>query len=85
MRQSWARGIGIPVAALQILSSLGAAGLVIADMATQPAQDGPESMTIVTVNISSVIFKLLTAVFPAIVLFILAKRSTREALGVSRE
>jgi hypothetical protein len=81
MRQRWSRAIGIPVAALQILSSFGAAGSLIADMARQPAQDGPESMMIVTINIASVVFKLLTAAFPAIVLFILAKRSTREALA----
>jgi hypothetical protein len=81
MIQRWSRRIGIPVAALQVLSSLGAAGMVIAGMVSQPAQDGPESMTIVTVNIASVIFQLLTGVFPAVLLFILAKQSTKDALA----
>jgi len=80
MLKRWSRSIGIPVAALQILSSLGAAAMVIVTMAADPAPDGPESMTVVTANVASIVFKLLTAVFPAVLLFILMKRSTREVL-----
>jgi hypothetical protein len=82
MLKRWSRSMGIPVAVLQILSSLGAAGMVIATMASDPAApDGPESMTVITLNIASIVFKLLTAVFPAVLLFILMKRSTKDTLA----
>ena len=82
--QRWSRGLGIPVAVLQILSTVGAVALVIVSMSRQPETNGPDSMTIVTINIASIVFKLLTAVFPAVLLFILMKRSTREALGAGK-
>jgi hypothetical protein len=84
MGKRWSRSIGVPVAVLQILSSLGAVVLVIVSMSQQPSSDGPDSMTVVTLNIASIVIKLLTAVFPAVVLLILMKRSTREALGADR-
>jgi mannose/fructose/N-acetylgalactosamine-specific phosphotransferase system component IIC len=80
MGKSWSRSIGIPVAALQIFSTLGAVVLVIVTMAREPETNGPDSMTLITLNIASIVIKLLTAVFPAVVLLILMKRSTREAL-----
>jgi hypothetical protein len=81
MLKRWSRPLGISVAALQILSSLAGAILVIATMAKAPAADGPDSMTIVTFNVAAVVIKFLTMIFPAVLLFILAKRSTAEALN----
>jgi hypothetical protein len=81
MLKRWSRPLGISVAALQILSSLAGAILVIATMAKAPAADGPDSLTIVTFNVAAVVIKFLTMIFPAVLLFILAKRSTAEALN----
>ena len=81
MLKRWSRSLGIPVAALQILSSLAAATIIIASMAKAPEESGPDSMTIVTFNVAAVVIKLLTAIFPAVLLFILMKRSTGEALS----
>ena len=80
MLKRWSRVLGIPVAALQILSSLAAIAIIVAAMATAPAENGPDSMTVVTFNVAAVVAKVLSAIFPAVLLFILAKRSTRGVL-----
>jgi hypothetical protein len=78
LRKPASRSLGMIVAALQILSTLAAIVVLIAR--TDPGE-GPESMTIIAASTGAVIFHLITIIFPAVLLVILAKRSTAEVLG----
>jgi hypothetical protein len=74
----WSRPLGITVAVLQILSTIGA---IVALLARSDfSGEGPESMNVVVAATGAVIFHLLTTIFPAVLIFVLAKRSTAEAL-----
>lgn len=76
----WSRPMGVVIGALQVLSSLAAAGMIVATMSNQPETSGPGSTTVIAVNVGAILFKLLTAVFPAIVVLVLARRSSADAL-----
>jgi hypothetical protein len=75
------RTLGIGVALFQILSCLGTIVMMIVQMASTPAETGPGSMTVVTAQTASIIVQLISMVFPIVLLMILLRRKTAEALG----
>jgi len=81
MMRRWGRRLGIAVALLQVASAVG--GVVFAAMAIAqlPTATGPESARQTAGAIGAVIGQLLGAVFPAVLLMILARRSTAEAFA----
>jgi hypothetical protein len=77
----WARSLGIVVAAAQILS--GIAGLIMLIVSAKDVigdTAGPDAQPLVAGSIGAIIFQLLGLVFPAVLLAVLAKRSTADAL-----
>jgi len=75
------RTLGIAVGLGQIVSCLVTIIMMIVQMAGAPEETGPGSMTAVTAQTGAIIVQLLAMIFPVVLLMILMRRRTAEALG----
>jgi hypothetical protein len=78
--QRWSRTLGILIAALQILSSIGSLIVLIVQSVNAPELPGEDQMMMTAARIGAGVGHLLGAIFPVVLLIILSKRSTGEAM-----
>ena len=76
----WARNLGMGIAALQLLSSLGGITSILLSFNRITQQSGPNSMPALAGGIGAVIVQILGMIFPLVLLIILARRNTAEAM-----
>ena len=80
-RRAWSRSLGIVVASLQVLSSLAALGYLIVTSIQAPEAPGQEAVVMTAARIGAGTGNILGAIFPTVLLVILLKRTTGEALA----